>query len=207
MTSSQPAQQTAAPSTSSVYTRDLMSREIVQLGFEVGDYSIGVPLVHWWGEKAKLKIGKFCSFGGNVRIYLGGNARSDRVTSYPFMAEPIVQLWPEAKSIDGYPATKGDVVIGHDVWLGNDCAIMSGVTIGHGSIIGTRSVVTKDVPPYTVVAGNPATVVRTRFADHQIEQLLKLSWWDWPVHKIKKHIHLLASSQIERLVEQAAADV
>ena len=142
-----------------------------------------------------LKIGKFCSIANDVQIFLGGNHRIDWITTYPFS---VLNSWPEAKDIKGHPCTKGDVIIGNDVWIGRKTLILSGVTIGDGAIVGARSVVTKDVAPYSIVAGNPAKLIRKRFDEKTIEKLLEIKWWDWNLEKIKKNLPLLLSNNIEQ---------
>ena len=94
---------------------------------------------------------------------------------------------------------KGDIVIGNDVWIGFEAVIMAGVTIGDGSIIGTRAVVTKDIPPYTIVGGVPAKPIRQRFSDKVISALLEIKWWDWPDEKIRKNISAIQSGNISEL--------
>ena len=94
---------------------------------------------------------------------------------------------------------KGDIIIGNDVWIGYDAVILAGVTIGDGAIIGTRAVVTKDVPPYTIVGGVPAKPIRKRFSDEDIALLLELKWWDWSVDKISDSIQYIQSGNIEAL--------
>lgn len=95
---------------------------------------------------------------------------------------------------------KGDIVIGNDVWIGYDAIIMSGVKIGDGVIIGTRAIVTNDVPPYTIVGGIPAKVIKKRFGDDIILKLLKIKWWDWPYEKIKANIKYIQSGDIDKLM-------
>ena len=114
--------------------------------------------------------------------------------------------FPEAKDISGHPATKGNVIIGNDVWIGYKATIMSGVTIGDGAVIGACSVVTKDVKPYEIVAGNPAKVIRKRFSDEIIIQLLKIAWWNWPIEKIKAEIEFLCNNNIEKFIERNYKD-
>lgn len=167
------------------------------LGFEIGKYSYGVPRVVF--PDGKLKIGKFCSIAWNVTIYLGGNHRLDRIALYPF--SPLDGRWPEAAGLEKPLTTKGDVTIGNDVWIGSDVIILSGVTIGDGAIIGAGSVVTGDVEPFTVVAGNPAKFITKRFSDEVIEKLLEVRWWDWPEEKIRRNTHVLCSGDIEKLLE------
>ncbi|WP_198026184.1 CatB-related O-acetyltransferase [Mesorhizobium sp. LNHC209A00] len=162
-------------------------------GFDIGEYSYGVPTVRWWGEKASLKIGRFCSISDGVEIFLGGNHRSDWITTYPFSA---IAHWPEAESIYGHPSTRGDVIIGNDVWIASHAMIHSGVKIGDGAVIGAGSVVRRDVPPYALVAGNPAEAVRLRFSEREIATLLKIRWWDWEEGRIRDTLPLLLSGNI-----------
>ena len=98
---------------------------------------------------------------------------------------------------------KGDTVIGSDVWIGYEALVMPGVSIGHGAIVSTRSVVTADVPPYAIVGGNPARVIRTRFADDDVERLLEMAWWDWPAETVTRHLALIVAGDVTAL--EAAA--
>ena len=180
------------------YTKDLLHDHKYKQYFEIGDYTYGNPTVHCWGEGAKLKIGKFCSIAPEVVIFLGGNHRIHWVTTYPF---PVLKdEWLEAGHISGHPSTKGDIIIGNDVWIGYSATILSGVKIGDGAVIGTRSVVTKDVNPYAVVAGNPAIEKKKRFSDDVIEKLLEIRWWDWPIDQIKNNVEILCSDNIGELL-------
>lgn len=169
------------------------------LGYEIGEYTYGAPLVVF--PQGKLKIGKFCSIAWNVTIYLGGNHRVDWIALYPFSSDD--PRWPEAEGVEGFLTTRGDVTIGNDVWIGSDVIIMSGVTIGDGSVVGAGSVVTSDVEPYTLVGGNPAKVIKKRFSEEVIARLLEIRWWDWPEEKIRGNIQVLCSPDIERLTELA----
>jgi virginiamycin A acetyltransferase len=152
---------------------------------------------------AKLTIGRYGSIADDVNILLGGNHRMDFVTTYPFGAMPA--LWPEAAGRNDYAVSRGDVVIGHDVWLGSGCMILSGVTVGHGAVVAARAVVTKDVAPYTIVGGNPAQAIRARFDERAVARLLACAWWDLPRERIVALIPLLQGNDVEgflRAVEQ-----
>ena len=98
---------------------------------------------------------------------------------------------------------KGDIHVGNDVWIGYNATIMAGVTIGDGAIIATNSTIVKDVAPYSIVGGNPATEIKKRFSDNTIERLLKLKWWDWDIEKITKHLRTLTDIDIEKLEQSA----
>lgn len=149
------------------------------------------------GEGKSLSIGKYCSISTQVLIFLGSEHRTDWVSTYPF---PI--LWKEAGSIKGHPSSKGDVSIGNDVYIGYHVIILSGVTIGDGAVIGAGSVVTKDVPPYAIMAGNPATIIRYRFDEETIRRLLEIKWWDWPDEKVKENIHLICDDRVDAFIKK-----
>lgn len=166
-----------------------------------GKYTYGVPHIHWSNHAAKLVIGKFCSIAGNVNIYLGGNHRSDWVTTYPFghIHQNIFNMF----NGEGHPSTKGDIIIGNDVWVGANVTIMSGVTIGDGAIIANNSHVVKNVPSYSLFGGNPAQLIKYRFTPEQIEKLLEIKWWNWDDEKINKFSPLLCSN-IDEFIKAAA---
>jgi acetyltransferase-like isoleucine patch superfamily enzyme len=175
-------------------TREALSR----FGFSIGEFSYGVPTVLRWGEPATLVIGNFCSLADGIDILLGGNHRPDWVSTYPF---PAISHWPEAADIQGHPATNGDVIIGNDVWIGYKATILSGVTVGDGAVVGAGAVVTRDVPPYAIVGGNPARTIRMRFSDDIIQQLLEVRWWDWDLERIRRHIPLLMQTDISKFLK------
>jgi len=164
--------------------------------YQFGRETYGDPKVRSWGEGATLKVGSFTSIASGVQIFLGGEHRLDWVTTFPFNV-----LWEGAKDISGHPKTKGDVLIGNDVWIATEAVIMSGVTIGDGAVIGARSVVTKDVRPYTIVAGNPAIAVKQRFDDETIQRLLDIKWWSWSDSKIIEALPLLLNNEIDNFLE------
>lgn len=146
----------------------------------------------------RLDIGKFCALAAGTRFIMNGaNHRLDGPSTFPF---PIFGgAWAEhADLIAGLPS-KGDTQVGNDVWFGFGATIMPGITIGHGSIIASKSVVTKNVPPYAIVAGNPARIVDMRFDDGTIERLLAVAWWDWPVEKVTANIRDIMAGDVAAL--------
>jgi len=164
---------------------------------KLGKFTYGNPNVFNSEDGGKLSIGNFCSIAGNVTILLGGNHRTDWITTYPFPASP--DFASQAKGISSYSRSKGDVTIGNDVQIGHGVIILSGVTIGDGAVVGAGSVVTRDVAPYSIVAGNPATVIRKRFSQSIIKKLLKIKWWEWDEIKIKQNIEKLCNDSVNNL--------
>lgn len=150
--------------------------------FKIGDYTYGRPNVVYDKRHATLEIGKFCSIADDVVIMLGGEHRPDWTTTYPFY-ELFDRFKPYFPSM-----TKGHVIIGNDVWIGQAAVILSGVHIGDGAIIGAHSVVTKDVEAYAIVAGNPARTIRMRFNPQTVQAFLKMKWWDWPTERIFQNV-------------------
>ena len=168
--------------------------------YEIGVGTYGMPVVHDWHEGSTLRIGCYCSIANNVQILLGGQHRTDWVSTFPFPA-----YLPQAAHISGYGGTRGDVEIGHDVWLCNDSIILSGVKIGHGAVVASGAVVTRDVEPYSVVAGNPARPIRWRFDEPQRQALLEIAWWDWPEQDIAAAVERLCSTDIADFIAFAQA--
>lgn len=163
------------------------------------DFEKNNVLYHYPINGDKLKIGKFCSIAcGSKFLFTSANHTLGSLSTYTF---PIFfDEWGlDAKNIRSAWDNKGDIVIGNDVWIGYEAVILSGVTIGDGAIIGTRAVVTKDVPPYTIVGGVPAKPIRRRFDDETIAELLRLRWWDWDKEKISRNISAIQSGNIAAL--------
>ncbi|TDK43317.1 CatB-related O-acetyltransferase [Algoriphagus formosus] len=179
----------------SIYTKDSVSKK----NCFFGDYTYGIPEILEWGEGATLTIGKFCSIAENVTIFLGGNHRIDWISTYPFNV--LNNDFERAAKNVGHPATKGDVVIGNDVWIGRGAVILSGITIGDGAVIGANSVITKNIPAYEVYAGNPAKFIKKRFNDEEIDFLKELRWWDFSVSRINDIVDILQSSELSELKE------
>ena len=166
--------------------------------YKIGRWTYGKPDVLSWGEGTTLEVGAFCSIANGVKIFLGGEHRVDWVTTYPFNV-----LWEQANHIKGHPSTKGDVIIGNDVWIGAESVILSGVRIGDRAVVGTRSVVTQDVSPYAIVFGNPAKILRYRFDQDTINKLLEIAWWTWDDKKIVEFLPYLLNPDIREFVSRA----
>jgi chloramphenicol O-acetyltransferase type B len=165
--------------------------------YKIGAGTYGLPIVLDWKEGTTLEIGSYCSISRNVQIFLGGIHRTNWVSTFPFP-----KFYPElAELIPSFGITKGDVIIGSDVWLCRNCTIMSGVRVGHGAIVATGSIVTKDVPPYAVVAGNPARVIKYRFDQLTIDQFLETAWWNWPEDEIREIAHLMCKDNFNDFFE------
>ncbi len=166
-------------------------------------FSYGRMRLMWYGEKAVLHIGRYTSLAPSVTVFIGGDHRTDWITTYPIQL--LKEFWPDAATPASTSTTKGDVHIGHDVWIGDNATIMSGITIGHGAVVGAGAVVTKDVAPYAIVAGNPARQVRQRFPDGDIARLLQIAWWNWPDDRVRQTLPLLASGDLSGFYASAAA--
>jgi acetyltransferase-like isoleucine patch superfamily enzyme len=166
-----------------------------------GKYSYGKPTLYWQNPDAKFVVGNFCSIADNVSIFLGGNHRSDSISTYPF--GHIHQNTFNSINGEGHPSTRGTVVIGNDIWIADGVRIMSGVTIGDGAIIANNSHVVKNVEPYSLVGGNPAKLIKYRFTKEQIEKLLEIKWWNWDDDKINRFAPLLCNNNIDEFIEKA----
>lgn len=163
-------------------------------GFEKNNVLYQYPI-----NQDKLIIGKFCSIACGAKfIFNSANHRLSSLSTYPF---PIFfEEWNlDVKDIKNAWDNKGNIVIGNDVWIGYEAVILAGVTIGNGAVIGTRAVVTKDIPPYTIVGGVPAKPIRKRFTQETIDFLLKIKWWNWSEEHIRQHITEIQLGNIEYL--------
>ncbi len=163
-------------------------------GFEKNNVLYHYPINH-----DKLFIGKFCSIACGAKfLFNSANHTLASLSTYPFPL--FFDEWElEKTNVTVAWDNKGDIIVGNDVWIGYEAVILAGVMIGDGAIIGTRAVVTKDVPPYTVVGGVPAKPIRKRFNDETVTELLKLKWWDWSEEKISQNIKAIQSGNIEQI--------
>jgi len=192
-----------------VYLKNVISNDSIQ----VGDYTMynditndprqfecNNVLYHYPINQDRLIIGKYSSIASGAKfIFTAANHTLSSLSTYPF------PIFFDEWGLSGTNVTdawdrKGDILIGNDVWIGYEAVILSGVTIGDGAIIGTRAVVTKDVPPYTIVGGVPARPLRKRFTEEVIEKLLKICWWNWPDHKVKEHLDCIRKGDIDSLI-------
>lgn len=193
-----------------VYLKNVIDNPNIQ----IGDYTIYNDFVHDPREfrknnvlyhypinKDRLIIGKFCSIACGAKfLFNSANHKMASLSTYTFPLffeewdlekENVAQAWDQ----------KGDIMIGNDVWIGYEAVILSGVTIGDGAVIGCRAVVTKDIPPYTIVGGVPAKPIRKRFDEETIKELQKIKWWDWPEEKIAGKIPAIQAGDLEELRE------
>ena len=193
-----------------VYLKNVIDNPNIQ----IGDYTIYNDFVHDPREflknnvlyhypinKDRLIIGKFCSIACGAKfLFNSANHKMASLSTYTFPLffeewglekENVAQAWDQ----------KGDIIIGNDVWIGYEAVILSGVTIGDGAVIGCRAVVTKDVPPYTIVGGVSAKPIRKRFDEETIKELQKIKWWDWPEEKIAGKIPAIQAGDLEELRE------
>ena len=161
-------------------------RSHIQGNVKIGRFtSLWGPGIHIIGRVHGISIGNFCSLARYVSV-LEDLHNIQRTTSY-FIERNLLDV-PES---DACLTSKGKIAIGHDVWIGAAAQILSGVTIGHGAVIGAGAIVTKDVPPYAIVVGNPARIARYRFSSETIQELLDSAWWDWPLSKILENEQFL----------------
>ncbi len=188
--------------TRTVYLKNCISRANISVGDytyyddpdDVANFEKNV-LYHFDFIGDRLIIGKFCQIAAGVRFIMNGaNHAMDGLSTYPFKI--FGHTWADAPL---HSVSKGDTVIGNDVWIGNAVTFMPGVTVGDGAIIGANSVVAKNVSPYSIVGGNPAELIRLRFDEATVETLCALKWWDWPVEQITRHLNVITSGDVESL--------
>lgn len=194
--------------TETVYLKNVITNPDI----EIGDYTIyndfvhnpcdfqkNNVLYHYPVNHNRLLMGKFCSIACGAKfIFTSANHSLKSLSTYPF---PIFfEEWGlDVSDITDAWDNKGDIIVGNDVWIGYEAVILSGVTIGDGAIVGSRAVVTKDIPPYTIVGGVPAKPIRKRFDDVTIARLLELKWWDWSEERIKANLKIIQSGRIDEL--------
>ncbi|MGR3623126.1 CatB-related O-acetyltransferase [Pseudophaeobacter sp.] len=168
---------------------------------EIGRFTHGYETINFrnWGDGANVKIGSFCSFSENIQVILGGQPRADWITSFPFGSVFQDELGDD--EIQSQDQANTDVCIGNDVWIGDGVTIMPGVSIADGAVIAANATVVKDVGPYEIWGGNPATLQRKRFDDDVIAGLQDLAWWNLPEELIQEMVPLLSTSPNPGLIE------
>ena len=173
---------------------------------KIGKYTYGFQgiTVRRFNSTEVLKIGSFCSIAENITIFLGGNHRTDWITTYPF--GHIFKKRLGGQEIIGHPATNGGVTIGNDVWTGSGVTIMSGISIGDGAVISANAHVIKNVSPYAIVGGNPAKHIKFRFDEPTRMALLSLRWWDLDDETIKRIAPRLCTEPTEELIQSLLAE-
>ena len=193
-----------------VYLKNVVRDPSIQVGdytmyndtvHDPRDFEKNNVLYHYPVNRDRLIIGRFCSIACGAKfLFTSANHAMRSLSTYPF---PIFfEEWglDRTRVADAWD-NKGDIVVGSDVWIGYEAVVLSGVTIGDGAIIGARAVVTRDVPPYAIVGGVPARLIRKRFDDKTIETLLRLKWWNWPSEKIARHIAAIQNGRLDELTE------
>lgn len=199
--------------TQTIYLRQVITDPAISVGeytiyndfvHDPAEFEKNNVLYHYPIHQERLVIGKFCSIACGAKFLFNcANHALDSLSTYTFPLfyqewgldkENITQAWKD----------KGDIILSNDVWIGFEAVILAGVTIGDGAVVGARAVVTKDVPPYTIVGGVPAQPIRRRFSEETIAGLEKLCWWDWPEDWIRQNIHAIQTGQLKLLEEFAA---
>ena len=193
-----------------IYLKNAITRDSVSVGdytmyndyvHDPRDFEKNNVLYHYPVNHDRLIIGRFCSIACGAKfLFTSANHALRSLATYPF---PIFfEEWglDRTRVADAWD-NKGDITVGSDVWIGYEAVVLSGVTIGDGAIIGARAVVTRDVPPYAIVGGVPARLIRKRFDDKTVETLLRLKWWDWPSEKIARHIAAIQNGRLDALPE------
>lgn len=194
--------------TQTIYLKNAITDPSVQ----VGDYTMyndfvrdprnfqkNNVLYHYPVNHDRLVIGKFCSVACGAKfLFNSANHAMGSLSTYPFPL--FFEEWglEKARVAEAWD-NKGDIVVGNDVWIGYEAVILAGVTVGDGAVIGTRAVVTRDVPPYTIVGGVPARPIRRRFPEETIEELLRLRWWDWPPERIAQNLPAIRAGRVDLL--------
>jgi virginiamycin A acetyltransferase len=155
-----------------------------------------------WSDKYQVRLGKYNSIGRDCNFFLHANHRPDWITTSSQLWGPVTNEIAQKHMEMGHPSCKGDIIIQNDVWIGAKSTVMSGIKIGNGAVVAAGSVVSKDVPPYAIVAGNPAKIVKYRFDEEQIKKLLFISWWNWDEQKIRDNAMLMWSNNIDEFIEK-----
>lgn len=191
----------------SVYLKNVVDDPSIEIGaftfyndfvHDPRDFQRNNVLYHYPINGDKLRIGRFCSIACGAKfLFNSANHTLGSLSTYPFPL--FYEAWEHGMSPAEAWDNKGDIVIGNDVWIGYEAVILAGVTVWDGAVIGARAVVTKDVPPYTIVGGVPAKSIRKRFSEAETARLLALKWWDWPIETIASRLRDIQSGNLEAL--------
>lgn len=181
-----------------------MDKDPRYAGYKIGRYTCGEPRIeNSWCNSSTLTIGSFCSIARGCCIFLGGNHHDEWLSTASLNYFLGYNTTRAGRSRFLCPkAPRGPTVIGNDVWIGTQVTLMPNVTIGDGAILACNSHVVKSVEPYSVVGGNPARFIRLRFPQEQINELLKIAWWNWTDEKIKENIPLIMSPDIQAFIDK-----
>ncbi len=194
--------------TQTIYLKNAITDPSIQVGeytmyndfvHDPRDFQKNNVLYHYPVNHDRLVLGRFCSIACGAKfLFNSANHAMGSLSTYPFPL--FFQEWglEKARVAEAWD-NKGDIVVGSDVWIGYEAVILAGVTIGDGAVIGARAVVTKDVPPYTIVGGVPARAIRRRFPEETVEELLRLKWWDWPPERIAQNIPAIQAGRVDLL--------
>jgi virginiamycin A acetyltransferase len=189
------------------FLKPLVKRPTIEIGdFTYYDDPLGPErfeeqcvLYHFDFIGDRLVIGRFCAIAADTRFIMNGANHDMRgFSTYPFgiLGQDWRAAWDDGSVEAGF---RGDTVVGNDVWFGTEAMVLPGVTIGDGAIVAARAVVSRDVPPYAIVAGNPARVVKMRFDGKAVSRLLAVAWWHWPIDRIMRNVDAIAGADIEKL--------
>ena len=178
-----------------LFTRDVLPKKYRN---SIGRYTYGKPIIRDFGDDGNLTIGNYCSIAKGTILILGGAHRTDWITTYPFPKYGKYFAKTHIAS-DNYSPKKNSINIGNDVWIGTGVTILPAVSIGDGAIIGANALVTKDIPDFAIVGGNPAKLIKYRFNTQKQEKLKKIKWWNWDKRYINSAIDILCSGNIDQL--------
>ena len=186
------------------FLKDNLKEEIKKKLSVVGKWSYGSPKIYRYNSKNKIYIGNFCSIGPEVKIIIGGNHRTDWVTTSPLPDDSFNfdNTFANARKIKNFESSNGDLHVKNDVWIGAFSIILSGITLGNGCVIAAGSVVTKDVKPYTIVGGAPAKFLRSRFNKKQSKFLNESGWWDLEDEKINFLSQYLLNKNVSEFINK-----
>ncbi len=186
----------------SLKTSRLLMMDSINKGIlSIGRHSYGRLILDEYNERSKFIVGDYCSFAKNIRV-ISENHRIDTITTYPFDSFNFFYTDNPIENKNHFTKNNGVIRIGNDVWIGTDVIILPGVTIGDGAVIGAGSIVTKDVPDYAVVGGNPAKVIKYRFTQDQIAKLKEIAWWNWEEEKVVKNLDKIVNNDIDAFIDE-----